>query len=261
MGSRVKASLLCMSCFSELHLRARKADQPPAGEVLVAAVNRVGEHALHGVFAHGVEERLRGRPDEFGRLAVFERGDDFVLLRRRQTAERLAVCRLAVRVELGEAVPVEFLFVLVGARQRKIDVIEHVGIGRARLARRAGHQPLGECLDSAAVFIVEKRALRVRHRRHRGRGVHRHAGHASGRRIRRGNLLAGFGERIGNQRDGRRRSRCRADKECTTAFIMLLHEFLPVPALALSVRRKNRRARYDRARTQSGVAAMRTASD
>src|SRR5205085_3847245 len=36
-------------------LCAREADEAPAREVLVAAIDRVGEHAFHGVRAHGVE--------------------------------------------------------------------------------------------------------------------------------------------------------------------------------------------------------------
>src|SRR5215475_12206412 len=46
----------------ELRLRAREADQTPTGEALVAAVDRVGEHALDGVLVHDIEERLSGRP-------------------------------------------------------------------------------------------------------------------------------------------------------------------------------------------------------
>ena len=43
----------------ENRLRAGKADQAPAREVLVAAVERVGEHAFHRVRPKGVEELLR----------------------------------------------------------------------------------------------------------------------------------------------------------------------------------------------------------
>ena len=80
MGSRVNASLLCMSAGVKSGCAPGKSDQAPAGEVLVAAIDRVGEHAFHGVGAQRVEERLRGRPGEARRLALLERGDHFVLL-------------------------------------------------------------------------------------------------------------------------------------------------------------------------------------
>ena len=83
MGTRVNASLLWMSSAVKLHLRAGKTDEAPAGEVLVAAIDRVGEHAFHRVRAERVEEGLRRGPGEAGRLAVLERGDHFVLLARR----------------------------------------------------------------------------------------------------------------------------------------------------------------------------------
>src|SRR5947208_3275367 len=46
----------------KFHLRAGESDQAPSGEVLVAAVNRVGEHPFHCVRAHGVEEGDRRGP-------------------------------------------------------------------------------------------------------------------------------------------------------------------------------------------------------
>src|SRR5262249_29417700 len=40
----------------EFHLPAGESHQAPSGEVLVAAVDRVGKHSFHRVRAHGVEE-------------------------------------------------------------------------------------------------------------------------------------------------------------------------------------------------------------
>src|SRR5882757_6526127 len=57
----------------EQRLRARKADQPPAGEILVAAIDWVREHAFHRVGAQRVEEGLRGRPGKAGGFACLER--------------------------------------------------------------------------------------------------------------------------------------------------------------------------------------------
>src|ERR1700722_21033112 len=50
----------------EHRLGAREIHLPPPREVAVAAVDGVGEQPLHGVGAHGVEERLCARPDEAG---------------------------------------------------------------------------------------------------------------------------------------------------------------------------------------------------
>src|SRR5215470_18332737 len=75
-------------CLFALHIRRREcrmcageAYKAPSGEVLVAAVDRVGEHAFHRMCAHGVEERWRTRPGEFGGLVLLERHDHLVLTR------------------------------------------------------------------------------------------------------------------------------------------------------------------------------------
>jgi len=61
------------------HIRRRegslcsgKARQAPAREILVAAINRIGEHALHGMGTDGAEEFLSGRPGEAGGFAVLK---------------------------------------------------------------------------------------------------------------------------------------------------------------------------------------------
>src|SRR5262245_22368639 len=85
----------------EFRLRAGKSNQLPAGKVLVAAIDRVGEHPFHRVRTHGVEEDLRRRPGEVACLALFERGDHLVLLRGREAPERRAVSLAAVRLQAG----------------------------------------------------------------------------------------------------------------------------------------------------------------
>src|SRR5215469_6127969 len=75
----------------EFHLPAGESHQAPAGKVFVAAINGVGEHSLHRVRAHRVEEGGRRGPGELARLALFERGDDLVLLRGGETTERFFV--------------------------------------------------------------------------------------------------------------------------------------------------------------------------
>ena len=208
MGARVKASLLCMSAVVNSGCAPGKADQPPAGEVLVAAVDRVGEHAFHGVRAQVLKNACAVGQTNPVALPCSSAVITSSCCAAGRAAERLAVCALAVRIELREAAPIEFLLVRVGAGEREIDVVEHAGIGRARLARRAGHQPLGECLDGAAVVIVEERAVRrrssapSRSRRPSAMPAMLPAGASAA-----ASLLAGFGERIGNQRDAVARRR------------------------------------------------------
>ena len=73
--------------------------------------------------------------------------------------ERRLVGLLAIGFERVEPAPVEVLQVLVGAGEREIDVVEHARVERARLARRAGHQPLGEGRDGGGVVGIEERAV------------------------------------------------------------------------------------------------------
>src|SRR5690348_4166178 len=91
---RIGGELLVLVLLDVLAMhrdRAGKADQPPAGLVAVAAVDRVGEHALH----HGLIER---RPEHAHRHTALERdlrgreADQHLLaLLTAQPVERLAV--------------------------------------------------------------------------------------------------------------------------------------------------------------------------
>src|SRR5215472_11435805 len=83
----------------EQRLRAREADQSPAGEVPVAAIDRVGKHSFHRVRADGVEERLRTGPHELGGFALLERRDHFVLACGVQLDERRLVGADTIRIE------------------------------------------------------------------------------------------------------------------------------------------------------------------
>src|SRR5215470_691257 len=105
----------------EGRLRAREADEAPAREVLVAAIDRVGEHAFDGVGAQRVEEGLLGRPAEARGLAAFDRADHLVLLRSRELDEALvAVGLAAMLVERGQPASIEILQVRIGAGEREI---------------------------------------------------------------------------------------------------------------------------------------------
>ncbi len=166
MGARRERVLALQVLGREQRLRAGEVDQPPAGEVLVAAVDRVGEHALHGVRAHGVEEQRRRRPGEPGRLVLLERRDHLVLLGGVELGECGIVGLAAVGIERGQTAPVEVLHVGIGAREREIDVVEHARVGGAGLAGRARHQPLRERGNRDGIVIVEEcavaRAVRMR---------------------------------------------------------------------------------------------------
>ena len=73
--------------------------------------------------------------------------------------ERRLVGLLAIGFERVEPAPVEVLLVRIGAGEREIDVVEHAGVERARLARRARHQPFGEGRDGRGFVGVEERAV------------------------------------------------------------------------------------------------------
>src|SRR5947209_4102585 len=105
-----------------------------------------------------VEELLRCGPGEPGGLAFLESRDDGVLLSSAQVHERLAMSLAAVLIELRQPATVEILQIGVGAGERQIDVVEHSGIARARLARCPGHEPLGEGRNRGGIVAVEERA-------------------------------------------------------------------------------------------------------
>ena len=65
----------------------------------------------------------------------------------------------AIGIELSEPAPVEILQVGVGAGEREIDVVEHVGVARSGFAGRAGHEAFGERGDRGGVGVVEERAV------------------------------------------------------------------------------------------------------
>src|SRR5258708_23756564 len=107
----------------EGRLRSREADEAPAREVLVAAIDRVGEHALDRVRAQRVEEGLLARPGEARGLARFKRRDHLVLLRGAQLGKRLAVRLAAIFIERREPAAIEILQIRIGAGEREIDVV------------------------------------------------------------------------------------------------------------------------------------------
>jgi hypothetical protein len=140
-------------------------------------------------------------------------------LRGGETAERFFVGFAAVRVERGEPAPVKVLQVGVGARQRQIDIVEHVRVARARLARCAGHEPFGKCRNGGGVFAVEECAEPRAARRRMG-------GAGSGSRRA---CVMRLRERVGHKgcaSDGTCADR-RAEQECAARFIMLGHGLSP----------------------------------
>src|SRR5690242_13927439 len=65
--------------LGESRLRTGETNELPAGEVLVAAIDRVGEHAFDRVGAHRIEKRLRGRPGEARDLVLLHGSDHSIL--------------------------------------------------------------------------------------------------------------------------------------------------------------------------------------
>src|SRR5690348_9855230 len=88
--------------------RAREADQPPAGLVAIAAMDRVGEHALHhGLIHHGPELARRQSAIE-GDATARKRDQHFLTLGFSELIEALvAVGLAAVRVGGGDAGAIE----------------------------------------------------------------------------------------------------------------------------------------------------------
>ena len=153
-------------CLFALHirwredgLRARETHQAPAGEVLVAAVERVGKHAFHRVRPKNTEKFARSGIREPGCVAVFEGSDHFVLLFGTEANEWLFVSDAAVGLELGEAAAVEILQLGVSAGESEIDVIEYIRVARSRLVGRAGHEAFGERGDRGGIGVVKERAM------------------------------------------------------------------------------------------------------
>src|SRR5918994_3532476 len=83
-------------------LDAGEADQVPADEVGVPAVDGVPEQTLHGVLANEVEERTRARREPRGDVAL-HLVEDRVLLRRREVGEVVPEPRARVRVRRTDA--------------------------------------------------------------------------------------------------------------------------------------------------------------
>jgi len=120
--------------------------------------------------------------------------------------------RVAIGIERSEAPPIEILLIGIGAGQREVDVIEHATIARARLARRAGHEPLGEGRDRGGILGVEERAEPAAVR----------MCVVGGRLLFSVFVVLGIG--LGHQRRARcGPGDCGADQECAASFVMFAH--------------------------------------
>ena len=107
----------------EQRLRAGEANEPPPREVLIAAIDRVGEHALHRVRAQRGEEGLGRGPGEVVGPVLLQCRDDIILLGSGKLSEGLAVGQTAIRLERSEAASIKVLLIRIGACEREVDVI------------------------------------------------------------------------------------------------------------------------------------------
>src|ERR1700674_2912764 len=80
------------------HLRAGITDEIPAGEILVAAIGGIAEHAFEREAPHAVEEAA-----QVGGLAGVDRGEHGVALFRRKVHEGAALGTARVFIHRGEA--------------------------------------------------------------------------------------------------------------------------------------------------------------
>src|SRR6185369_4170240 len=110
--------------------RAREADQPPAGLVAVAAMDRVGEHALHHALINHCPELARRQPAVEVDAAARKCDQHLLTLRFGELVEALvAVGLAAVRVGGGNAGAIELR-----GRQRQL-----IALARLALLPRALH--------------------------------------------------------------------------------------------------------------------------
>src|SRR3989304_4948271 len=79
----------------------RKTDQLPTALVAIAAIHRVGKESFHRVSQQQAEKQLRGQRFELD-LAVLQRVQHFILLRRGEKAERLAIVPAAMQIGLAD---------------------------------------------------------------------------------------------------------------------------------------------------------------
>src|SRR5215468_626218 len=83
--------------------RAREADQPPAGLVAVAAMDRIGEHTLHHGLVHHGPELARRQAAVEGDAAARERDQHLLALRFGELIEALGVGLAAMRIRGRDA--------------------------------------------------------------------------------------------------------------------------------------------------------------
>jgi hypothetical protein len=147
------------------------ADQIPADEAIVAAVERIAEGALNRVREQEVEE-CRRPARKTGRRVSLHVGEHGVLVLRRELRERCPLGRAGIAIECGEALairvtrrserpaerPVDVTRgpclgrtgpVRIGRDQARDDGIEDVGLDRRQRLERSARRrrDLRECVD------------------------------------------------------------------------------------------------------------------
>src|SRR5262245_43113831 len=200
----------------EQRLRSGEADEAPSGEIPVPTIDRISEHPLHGVRTQRDEKGLSGWPSERRRLALLERGDHLVLAPFVELRKRHAVGGPAMSVELRKAAAIEVLLVRIGPGKGEVDVVEHVGVPCARLARGSRHDARWGSRARGSFVVVEEGAVPGHVAVGRGARAGRRRGD---RRV----LVMAFGTRIGGEPGARHSSRRDTHQEGATSFIMLAH--------------------------------------
>src|SRR5262249_6693048 len=161
--------------------RAREADQPPAGLVAVAAMDRVGEHALHhGLINHGPELARRQATVEVD-AAARECDQHLLALCFAELVEALVVGLAAMRIGGGDAgaielrgrqrqlitlarhatlpwaLHVEAIAIAPGARERAVDIDVDADVGALRAQFVGRHHVIDQRLDEGGFLEIEER--------------------------------------------------------------------------------------------------------
>ncbi len=152
-------------------------DQIPAGEVLVAAIDRVAEHAFEREAAHAIEEAA-----QVGRLIIVDGGEDGVLLVGGQAGEGDALGAEREDIQVGESIEEQRLLGGEIIGQAAVNVIAYTTLDGAGAELVFGDDAVDESVQNFALLRIHRRGQRGSRRAELRRVVWRSAGSGLHRR-------------------------------------------------------------------------------